>query len=69
METTYPYETSGDFQGTKRCYIAEYKTVKFYIYPLEKLHISWVPCHHDMARPQVADGADGLQIRVCEYIE
>jgi hypothetical protein len=21
----------------------------------------WVPCHHDMARPQVADG-DGLQI-------
>jgi hypothetical protein len=19
-------------------------------------HISWVPCHHDMARPQVADG-------------
>jgi hypothetical protein len=20
----------------------------------------WVPCHHGMARPQVADGGDGL---------
>jgi hypothetical protein len=27
----------------------------------------WVPCHHGMARPQVADGGDGLQIwRVLE---
>jgi hypothetical protein len=26
------------------------------------LHIKWVPCHHGMARPQVADGGDGLQI-------
>jgi hypothetical protein len=25
-------------------------------------HVRWVPCHHDMARPQVADGGDGLQI-------
>jgi hypothetical protein len=24
-------------------------------------HVTWVPCHHDMARSQVADG-DGLQI-------
>jgi hypothetical protein len=24
--------------------------------------VSWVPCHHGMARPQVADGGDGLQI-------
>jgi hypothetical protein len=24
-------------------------------------HVRWVPCHHDMARPQVADGGDGLQ--------
>jgi hypothetical protein len=23
----------------------------------------WVPFHHGMARPQVADGGDGLQIR------
>jgi hypothetical protein len=22
----------------------------------------WVPCHHSMARPQVADGGDGLEI-------
>jgi hypothetical protein len=22
--------------------------------------VRWVPCHHDMTRPQVADGGDGL---------
>jgi hypothetical protein len=25
-------------------------------------HVGWVPCHHGMARPQVADGGNGLQI-------
>jgi hypothetical protein len=25
-------------------------------------HVKWVPCHHGMARRQVADGGDGLQI-------
>jgi hypothetical protein len=25
-------------------------------------HVRWVPCHHGMARPQVADGRNGLQI-------
>jgi hypothetical protein len=25
-------------------------------------HVRWVPCHHGMERPQVADGGDGLQI-------
>jgi hypothetical protein len=25
-------------------------------------HVKWVPCHHGLARPQVADGGDGLQI-------
>jgi hypothetical protein len=25
-------------------------------------HVKWVPCHHGMARPQVADGGGGLQI-------
>jgi hypothetical protein len=25
-------------------------------------HVMWVPCHYSMARPQVADGGDGLQI-------
>jgi hypothetical protein len=33
-------------------------------------HVRWVPCHHGMARSQVADGGDGLQIwRVSEYIK
>jgi hypothetical protein len=27
-----------------------------------KCHVTWVPCHQGMARPQVADGGDGLQI-------
>jgi hypothetical protein len=25
-------------------------------------HIRWVPCHHGMGCPQVADGGDGLQL-------
>jgi hypothetical protein len=25
-------------------------------------HVGWVPCHHSMAHPQVADGGDNLQI-------
>jgi hypothetical protein len=25
-------------------------------------HVRWVPCHHGMASPQVADGGDGLWI-------
>jgi hypothetical protein len=25
-------------------------------------HVKWVPCHHGMARLQIADGGDGLQI-------
>jgi hypothetical protein len=25
-------------------------------------HVRWVPFHHGMARPQVADAGDGLQI-------
>jgi hypothetical protein len=25
-------------------------------------YLRWVPCHHGMARPQVAYGGDGLQI-------
>jgi hypothetical protein len=32
-------------------------------------HVRWVPCHHVMARPRVADGEDGLQVwRVAENI-
>jgi hypothetical protein len=29
---------------------------------MEIIHVKWVPCHHDMVQPQVADGEDGLQI-------
>jgi hypothetical protein len=31
---------------------------------LDKLenHVKWLPCHHGMARTQVADGGDSLQI-------
>jgi len=25
-------------------------------------HVKWVPCHRGIARPQVTDGGDGLQI-------
>jgi hypothetical protein len=25
-------------------------------------HVKWVPCHHSMVCPQVANGGDGLQI-------
>jgi hypothetical protein len=25
-------------------------------------HVRWVPCHHGMARPQVADGGVALQV-------
>jgi hypothetical protein len=28
----------------------------------EYFHVKWVPCHHGMARPQVADGGDDLEI-------
>jgi hypothetical protein len=26
------------------------------------LHVRWVPSHHGMPRPQVADGVDALQL-------
>jgi hypothetical protein len=29
---------------------------------LHTFYVSWVLCHHGMARPQVADGGDGLQV-------
>jgi hypothetical protein len=25
-------------------------------------HVRWVPCHHSMARPQVVDGGNTLQV-------
>jgi hypothetical protein len=29
---------------------------------VESCHVRWVPSHHGMARPQVADGGDALQV-------
>jgi hypothetical protein len=33
-----------------------------FILALFMYHVKWMPCQHGMARPQVADGGDGLQI-------
>jgi hypothetical protein len=29
---------------------------------ISKVHVRWVPCHHGVARPQVANGGDALQV-------
>jgi hypothetical protein len=36
--------------------------LSIYITYTADTHVKWVPCHHGMARPQVADGGDGLRI-------
>jgi hypothetical protein len=33
-----------------------------YFYCAISYHVKWVHCHHGMARPQVAERGDGLQI-------
>jgi hypothetical protein len=33
-----------------------------YFNKFQSSHVVWVPCHHGMARPLVADGGDGLQL-------
>jgi hypothetical protein len=33
-----------------------------YLYLFYNSHVRWVPCHHGMARAQVADGEGGLQL-------
>jgi hypothetical protein len=38
------------------------KSVYFVMLMKDGYHVKWVPCHHGMARPQVADGGGGLQI-------
>jgi hypothetical protein len=38
---------------------------KKFVDQLRDSHLKWVPCHHGMARPQVADGGDGVQICSC----
>jgi hypothetical protein len=38
--------------------------VPYIFYCRTKLcHVRWVPCHYGMARPQVEDGGDALQVR------
>jgi hypothetical protein len=34
----------------------------FYCLTVCLIHVKWVPCHHGMARHQVTNGGDGLQI-------
>jgi hypothetical protein len=36
--------------------------IVFKTYDLFQLNVKWASCHHGMARPQVVDGGDGLQI-------
>jgi hypothetical protein len=40
-----------------RHYIPEHRTGH-----IQYTYVRWVPCHHGMDRPQVADGANGIQI-------
>jgi hypothetical protein len=35
---------------------------RYFSFLIFYIHVRWVPCPHGMARPQVADGGDGLQI-------
>jgi hypothetical protein len=35
---------------------------------LNTMHVRWVPCHHGMAHPQIADRGDPSK-GSCEYIE
>jgi hypothetical protein len=36
--------------------------LKLFLKNKEITVFKWVPCHHGMAHPQVADGGEGLQI-------
>jgi hypothetical protein len=36
--------------------------LSFYILNILKIHVRWVSCHHGMARSQVAEGGDALQV-------
>jgi hypothetical protein len=42
-------------------YYLRNKVPNFIVFDLP-CHVKWVPCHHGMARPRVADSGDGLQI-------
>jgi hypothetical protein len=52
---------SNPIQGTDVWIVSIY-SVRVVLRVGRGLHGRWVPCHHGMARPQVADGGAGLQI-------
>jgi hypothetical protein len=39
-----------------------FKSNPFFLNMYSPIHVKCVPCQHAMARPQAADGGDGLQI-------
>jgi hypothetical protein len=43
---------------SQEIYVHKFKRVTYGV----SGHIKWIPCHHSVAHPQVADG-DGLEIR------
>jgi hypothetical protein len=43
------------------CLYSPFDFGRFFSFLILYTHVRWVPCHHGMARPQVADGGDGLQ--------
>jgi hypothetical protein len=42
--------------------LLQIKSTKFELVCIKNVHIESIPCHHGMARPQVADGKDALQV-------
>jgi hypothetical protein len=65
------------YMGVKFCILPQGKMVEGFwnkvlkIFGTErKYYDEWVPCHHGMARPQVADGGSPpVTEGSCEYIE
>jgi hypothetical protein len=52
-----------------RAHICPYIAVLKLLHAFYEIYVRWVPCHHGMAHPQVADGGDPLQFwRVLTYL-
>jgi hypothetical protein len=50
------------FYGTRRFITVFTRAIHWSLSWAKSFQFMWVPCHHGMARPQVADEGDGLQI-------